>query len=135
MTASNFAEVANNAEVVARDGIEVEANVDEVTASRENESVHSFDLGRKSVHTNESVHYHHCTAGYSCHGGVEWVTLQEGGAIEVCPSHVLHPKWVHVFAKSMWSCSLRIKDTAIAFIKLLVHKKLDIVKIGVQRRN
>jgi hypothetical protein len=77
--------------VVAHDGIEVEADVDKVTASKENESVHLFDLGGKSIHMNESVHCHHHTDGYSCNGHVKWVTLLEGGAIEVCPSHVPHP--------------------------------------------
>ena len=63
LTASNFAKVADDAEVVACDGIEVEADVAKVTDSKENESVHSFDLGGKSIHTNESVHYHHRTDG------------------------------------------------------------------------
>ena len=121
--ASNFAKVADDAEVVACDGKEVEADVDEVTASKENEIVHSFDLGGKSVNVNKSVHYHHRTDGYSCHGCVERVTLQEGGAIEVCPSHVPHPPWVHVFAKSTRLCSLRTKAAAIAYIEFPVHPK------------
>ena len=130
LAASNFAKVADDAAVVARDGIEVDADVDEVTASKENKSIHSFDLSM-----NKSVHYHHHTYGYSCHGRVKQVTLQEGGAIEVCPSHVPIQPWVHVFAKSTRSCSLRTKAAAIAYIELPVHKKLDIIKIGIQRRN
>ena len=121
--ASNFAEVADDTDVVACNGIEVEADADKDTASKENESIHLLDLGGKSIHANQSVHYHHRTDGYTCHSCVEWVTLQEVGAIEVCPSHVPHPPWVHVFAKSTWSCSLRTKAAAIAYIEFPVYKK------------
>jgi hypothetical protein len=48
---------------------------------------------------------------------------------------VPHPPWVHVFAKSTRSCSLRTKSAAIAYIEFRHTKKLDIIEIGNQRRN
>ncbi len=55
--------------------------------------------GEISVDANGNVHYHHCTNGYSCHGRVKRVTLQEG-SVEVTSSnenketvHLLDP-WV-----------------------------------------
>ncbi len=39
-----------------------------------------LDPNGRSVNANESVHYHHCSNGYSCHGRVEQVTVSDVGA-------------------------------------------------------
>ena len=38
-----------------------------------------LDPNGRSVNANESVHYHHCSNGYSCHGRVEPVTILDLG--------------------------------------------------------
>jgi len=68
-----------------------------------------LDPNGRSVNANKSVHYHHCSNGYSCHGRVEQ---------SLCP-----PSWVHVFAKSTWPSSIRTQAASIAYIELPVHKK------------
>ncbi len=39
-----------------------------------------LDPNGRSVNANKSVHYHHCSNGYSCHGRVEQVTISDVGA-------------------------------------------------------
>ena len=98
----------------------------------------------RSVNANESVHYHHCSNGYSCHGRVEPVTILDLGVTSTdvnndsvhynhfndgdrCEGHVERslcpPSWVHVFAKSTRPSSIRTQAASIAYIKLPVHKK------------
>ena len=72
------------------------------------------DPGGRFAITNESVHYHHRSGshllsdGYSCHGRVEQVKLNENlsKSVSVSVSSII-PPWVHVFAKSTKSTSLR----------------------------
>jgi hypothetical protein len=73
---------------------------------------------------NESVHYHHQSGshllsdGYSCHGCVEQVNLNENvsRSVSVSVSSII-PPWVHVFAKSTQSSSLRTQAASIPHIE------------------
>ena len=82
------------------------------------------DPGGRFAITNESVHYHHRSGshllsdGYSCHGRVEQVNLNEN--LSQCS---IIPPWVHVFAKSTKSTSLRTQAASIAYIEEPLHKK------------
>ncbi len=66
--------------VAAPDGPSKVLDADEVVDGAKN-SMDSFavslDTGGRFANANESVHYHHCIDGYSCHSRVERVTLQE----------------------------------------------------------
>jgi len=44
-----------------------------------------LDPNGRSVNANESVHYHHCSNGYSCHGCVEPVTILDLGVTSANP--------------------------------------------------
>ncbi len=93
---------------------------------------------------NKSVHYHHCSNGYSCNGRVEPVTIldlgvtstdvnndsvhynhfNDGDRCEGCVERSLcPPSCVHVFAKSTRPSSIRTHAASIAYIVLPVHKK------------
>jgi hypothetical protein len=82
------------------------------------------------VVTNKSVHYHHQSGshllsdGYSCHGRVEQVNLNENlsRSVSVSVSSII-PPWVHVFAKSTQSSSLRTQAASIAYIEEPLPKK------------
>ena len=94
-----------------------------VNANHDND----VDEVRRSVNANESVHYHHCSNGYSCHGRVEPVTILDIGVTSTdvnesvhynhfndgdsCHGHVERslcpPSWVHVFVKSTRPSSIR----------------------------
>ncbi len=88
------------------------------------------DPGGQFAITNESVHYHHRSGshllsdGYSCHGHVEQVELNENlsKSVSVSVSSII-PPWVHVFAKSTKSTSLRTQAASIAYIEEPLHKK------------
>jgi hypothetical protein len=88
------------------------------------------DPGGRFAITNESVHYHHRSGshllsdGYSCHGRVEQVKLNENlsKSVSVSVSSII-PPWVHVFAKSTKFTSLRTQAAAIAYIEEPLHKK------------
>ena len=88
------------------------------------------DPGGQFAITNESVHYHHRSGshllsdGYSCHGRVEQVKLNENlsKSVSVSVSSII-PPWVHVFAKSTKSTSLRVQAASIAYIEEPLHKK------------
>jgi hypothetical protein len=89
------------------------------------------DPGGRFAITNESVHYHHRSGphllsdGYSCHGCVEQVKLNENlsKSVSVSVSSII-PPWVHVFAKSTKFTSLRTQAAAIAYIEEEpLHKK------------
>jgi hypothetical protein len=66
--------------VAAPDGPSTVLDADEVVDGAKN-SMDSFavslDTGGRFADANESVHYHHCIDGCSCHSCVERVTLQE----------------------------------------------------------
>jgi len=88
------------------------------------------DPGGQFSFTNESVHYHHRSGshllsdGYSCHGLVEQVKLDGNlsQSVSVSVSSII-PPWVHVFAKSTKSTSLRTQAASIAYIEEPLHKK------------
>jgi hypothetical protein len=88
------------------------------------------DPGGRFAITNESVHYHHRSGshllsdGYSCHGCVEQVKLNENlsKSVSVSVSSII-PPWVHVFAKSTKSTSLRTQAASIAYIEEPLQKK------------
>ena len=102
-----------------------------------------LDPNGRSVNANESVHYHHCSNGYSCHGRVELVTVSDLGVTSADANECVHynnfndgdschdrverslcpPSWVHVFAKSTRPSSIRTQAASIAYIELPVHKK------------
>jgi hypothetical protein len=73
--------------VAAPDGPRTVLDADEVVDGAKN-SMDSFavslDTGGRFADANESVHYHHRIDGYSCHGRVERVNLQEK-----CPEWVV----------------------------------------------
>ncbi len=83
--------------VAAPDGPSMVLDADEVVDGAKN-SMDSFavslDTGGRFADTNESVHYHHRIDGYSCHGHVERVTLQEK-----CPEWVVLKLVQTVFAR------------------------------------
>jgi hypothetical protein len=112
--------------VVAPDGpstvLDEDGVLDVAKNSMDSFSV-SLDTGGRFTDANESVHYHHCIDGYSCHGCVEQVTLQEKCPESVRPSNSSLSPWVHVFAKSSQSSSLRTQAALIAYIEQPVHKK------------
>ena len=89
-----------------------------------------LDPGGQFAITNESVHYHHRSGshllsdGYSCHGRVEQVKLNGNlsQSFSVSVSSII-PPWVHVFAKSTKSTSLRTQAASIAYIEEPLHKK------------
>jgi hypothetical protein len=91
-----------------------------------------LDPGGRFAITNESVHYHHQSGshllydGYSCHGcvDVEQVKLNVNvsQSVSVSVSSII-PPWVHVFAKSTKSTSLRTQAASIAYIEEPLHKK------------
>jgi hypothetical protein len=66
--------------VAAPDGPSTVLDADEVVDGAKN-SMDSFavslDTGGRFADANKSVHYHHPIDGYSCHGCVKRVTLQE----------------------------------------------------------
>jgi hypothetical protein len=78
------------------------------------------DPGGRFAITSESVHYHHRSGshllsdGYSCHGRVEQVKLNEdfSKSMSVSVSSIISP-WVHVFAKSTKSTSQRTQAASI----------------------
>ena len=102
-----------------------------------------LDPNGRSVNANESVHYHHCSNGYSCHGRVEPVTVSDSGVTSANANESVHynhfndgdschgrverslrpPSWVHVFAKSTRPSSIRTQAASVAYIELPVHKK------------
>ena len=102
-----------------------------------------LDPNGRSVNANESVHYHHCSNGYSCHGCVELVTVSDLGVTSPDANECVHynnfndgdschdrverslcpPSWVHVFAKSTRPSSIRTQAASVAYIELPVHKK------------
>ena len=89
-----------------------------------------LDPGGRFAITNESVHNHHQSGshllsdGYSFHGRVEQVKLNGNlsQSVSVSASSII-PPWVHVFAKSTKSTSLRIQAASIAYIEEPIHKK------------
>ena len=97
-------------------------------------SIDSFsgfsDPGGRFAITNESVHYHHRSGshllsdGYSCHGRVEQVKLNEDFSKSMSVSvRSIIPPWVHVFAKSTKSTLQRTQAASIAYIEEPLHKK------------
>jgi len=94
---------------------------DDNDRSTELDGAHSppkpLDPNGRSVNANESVHYHHCSNGYSCHSRVEPVTVSDLGVTSVDANKSVHynhfndgdschgcvewslcpPSWVHVF--------------------------------------
>jgi len=102
-----------------------------------------LDPNGRSVNANKSVHYHHCSNGYSCHGRVELVTVSDLGVTSANANESVHynhfndgdschgrverslcpPSWVHVFANSTRPSSIRTQAASIAYIELPVHKK------------
>ena len=82
--------------VVAPDGPSMVLDADEVVDGAKN-SMDSFavslDTGGKFADANKSVHYHYRIGGYSCHGRVKRVTLQEK-----CPEWVVSKLVQTVFA-------------------------------------
>jgi hypothetical protein len=107
------------------DGVDVHDNA----CSTDSFSGFSDPGGRFAI-TNESVHYHHRSGshllsdGYSCHGRVEQVKLNENlsKSVSVSVSSII-PTWVHVFAKSTKSTSLRTQAASIAYIEEPLPKK------------
>ncbi len=89
-----------------------------------------LDPGGQFAVTNESVHYHHQSGshllsdGYSCCGRVEQVNLNENlsRSVSVSVSSII-PPWVHVFAKSTQSSSLRTQAASIPHIEEPLPKK------------
>jgi len=101
--------------------------------STELDSAHSppkpLDPNGRSVNVIESVHYHLCSNGYSCHGRVEPVTVSDLGVTSADANESVHynhcnngdschgrverslcpPSWVHVFAKSTRPSSIRMQ--------------------------
>jgi len=102
-----------------------------------------LDPNGRSVNANETVHYHHCSNGYSCHSHVEPVTILDLGVTSADASESVHynhfndvdschgrveqslcsPSWVHVFAKSTRPSSIKMQAASVAYIELPVHKK------------
>ncbi len=107
------------------DGVDVHDNA----CSTDSFSGFSDPGGRFAI-TSESVHYHHWSVShllsdvYSCHGRVEQVKLNENlsKSVSVSVSSII-PPWVHVFAKSTKSTSLRTQAASIAYIEEPLHKK------------
>jgi len=116
-------------------------DVDDDACSTDSFSGFSDPGGRFAI-TNESVHYHHWSGshllsdGCSCHGRVEQVKLNGNlpQSVSVSVSSII-PPWVHVFAKSTTSTSLRTQAASIAYIEEPIHKKHVIVAIDVLRKN
>jgi hypothetical protein len=109
------------------------AHGDESVSDDDANSLVSFsgfsDPGGRFAITNESVHYHHRSGfhlsdGYSCHGRVEQVKLNENVSKSVPDSvTTIVPPWVHVFAKSTQFSSLRTQVASIAYLEEPIHKK------------
>jgi hypothetical protein len=80
--------------VAAPDGpstvLDADKVVDGAKSSMDSFAV-SLDTGGRFADANKSVHYHHRIDGFSCHGCVERVTLQEK-----CPEWVVS-KWSRRF--------------------------------------
>jgi hypothetical protein len=75
----------------------------------------AIDPNWRPANANKSVHYHHPFDGDSCHGCVDPVTVED---LSVCVERYLcPPPWVHVFAKSTQSSSIRTQAAAIAYIE------------------
>ncbi len=89
-----------------------------------------LDPGGRFAVTNKSVHYHHQSGshllsdGYNCHGHVEQVNLNENlsRSVSVFVNSII-PPWVHIFAKSTQSSSLRTQAASIAYIEEPLPKK------------
>jgi hypothetical protein len=89
-----------------------------------------LDSGGRFAFTNESVHYHHwlgfCLSdGYSCHGGVEQVSLQKNVPKSVPPFSGVVPSWVHVFSKSTATSSCRTQAASIIYFKKMNSKSQE----------
>ena len=119
------ASATNEAADTAADGGDVDDN------ARSTDSFSGFsDPGGQFAITNESVHYHHRSGShllsdrYSCHGRVEQVKRNGNlsQSVSVSVSSII-PPWVHVFAKSTKSTSLRTQAASIAHIEEPLHKR------------
>ena len=102
-----------------------------------------LDPNGRSVNANKSVHYHHFSNGYSCHGCVEPVTILDLGVTSADANESVHynhfnngdschgrvkpslcpPSWVHVFVNSTQPSSIRMQAASVSYIELPVHKK------------
>ncbi len=101
-TAFEAGKLVDGVVVAAPDGPSTVLDADEVVDGAKN-SMDSFavslDTERRFANTNESVHYHHRIDGYSCHGRVKRVTLQEK-----CPEWVVLKLVQMVFSRfQIWS--------------------------------
>ena len=56
-----------------------------------------LDPNGRSVNANESVHYHHCSNGYSCHGHVEPVTISDLGVTSANANESVHYNHLTMF--------------------------------------
>jgi hypothetical protein len=92
-------------------------------------SIDSFsgflDPGGRFSLMNKSVHHHHwlgfCLSdGYSCHGCVEQVSLQESVPKSVPPFSSVIPLWVHVFSKSTATSSCCTLAASIAYLEVVL---------------
>jgi hypothetical protein len=86
------------------------------------------DPGGIFAFANKSVHYHHWSGfclsdGYSCHGLVEQVSLQENVPKSVPPFSGVVSLWVHVFSKSTATSSCRTQAASIAYLEETIRRK------------
>jgi hypothetical protein len=87
------------------------------------------DPGGIFAFMNKSVHYHHrlgfCLSnGYSCHGHVEHVSLQENVLRSVPPFSGVIPSWAHVFSKSTATSSCHTEAASITDLEEPNSKKV-----------
>ncbi len=94
-------------------------------------SIDSFsgflDPGGRLAFMNKSVHYHRwlgfCLSdGFSCHGCVEQVSLQENVPKSVPPFSSVVPSWVHVFSKTTATSSCHTQAVSIIHFKKTENK-------------
>jgi hypothetical protein len=88
-----------------------------------------LDSGGRFAFTNESVHYHHwldfCLSdGYSCHGCVKQVSLQENVPKSVPSFSSVVPSQAHVFSKSAATSSCCTQAVSIAYLEEPIRKKV-----------
>ncbi len=81
-----------------------------------------LDAGGRFAFTNKSVHSHQWSGvclsnGYSCHGCVAQVSLQENVPKSVPPYSGVIPSWVHVFSKSTTTSSCQTQAASIIYYK------------------
>jgi hypothetical protein len=110
----------------------------------------------RSVNANESVHYHHCSNGYSCHGRVEPVTVSDSGVTSANANESVHYNHFnhgevatvvlnglfvlhHGFMYSRSSLSRLLSGSRLPWLHTssyqCIKRKYGIVRTGARRRN